>query len=85
MTAEPGPVVKVPACIVCAGTFTLPNTISLPVAIKPKSNTVCKSPVATVTKSIIPCIEKFLVGLPFALTSVPNTRSVLSGITVGYE
>ena len=61
------------------------KSISLFVATLPRSNTVCKSPVATVTRSIILCTVKFFVGLPATLTSVPNIRSVLSGLTVGYE
>ena len=59
--------------------------ISLPVATLPRSKTVCKSPVATVTRSIMLCTVKFLVALLLVLTSVPNIRSVLSGLTVGYE
>ena len=59
--------------------------MSTPVAVLPRFKTNCKSPVAVVTRSIILCTVKFFVGLPGTLTSVPNTRSVFAGVTVGYE
>ena len=84
-TIDATPVLKVPAYIVCAGSWTVPSIISLPTAELPLFKTSCRLLPVTVTRSIMLWTVKFLVALPVLSTSVPKTKSFKLGVTVGYE